>query len=183
MAPCSSHCEVCMPMSSWNHPLITLPGDCLRPTSWKLLELTDVTWPEHCHSTDTKQTWENRADTQCFEDMDPGLLIMKQGIQLAIYSKENSQFFSPILKKIEQNPTAADLRALNEREWWAVLGCSQPHSTFIAWKMCQLGVTLDPVSTPQTSAIPIHLLSFTTCWQMLINVLENLQEWWLLVNA
>lgn len=67
----------------------------------------------------------------------------------SLISKENSQFFSPI-KKPEQSPAPADLRAVNEREWWAVLGCSQPHSTFIAWKRCQLGVTLHPVSTPQT---------------------------------
>lgn len=87
-APCSSPCEVCTPMSSWHHPLITFPGDSLPPTSQKLLELTDVTWPEHCHNTDAKQTQENKAHTQCFEDMDPALLIMKQGIQIAIYSQE-----------------------------------------------------------------------------------------------
>lgn len=59
-APCSSPCEVCMPMSCWHHPLITFPGDCLLPTSQKPLELTDVTWAEHCHNTNTKQMWENK---------------------------------------------------------------------------------------------------------------------------
>lgn len=53
-------------------------------------------------------------------------------------SEENTPFFSSA-GKTEQNQTSADCRTANKRGWCAVLGCSQPHSTFTAQKICPAG--------------------------------------------
>lgn len=131
-APCSSPCEICMPMSSWHHPLITFPGDCLLPTSQKVLELTDVTWPVHCYNTDRKQTWENKAHTQCSEDMDPGLLIMnKVHSLLSIPKKQGELNFQRKLtifqtdKKKNKNRTKPCTSWPQSSQWKGVMGCAE----------------------------------------------------------
>lgn len=63
--------------------------------------------------------------------------VYKSNVESPV-SEENTQFFSPTGKP-EKSWTSAQLRAVSRQDWWAVLGCSQPHSTFTAQKMRPAG--------------------------------------------
>lgn len=63
--------------------------------------------------------------------------LFKRNMGCLIF-KENSQFFSSI-RKPEQSPASANLRAVNRRERRAALDCGQPRSTFTAREMCPAG--------------------------------------------